>query len=55
MIQKMINFDDVTKENNVVMMLYKSIIHIGHKFLIIDKEYYQWEVLHLEKQIHYLI
>ena len=33
MIQKMINFDDLTKEN------IKNIIQIGHKFLIIHKEY----------------
>ena len=46
--QKMINFDDVTKAN------IQEPIQIG-KFLITHTEYWYLEILDLEKQIHYLI
>ena len=46
--QKMTNFDDVTKAN------IKEPIQIG-KFLISHTEYLYLEILDLEKQIHYLI
>ena len=44
----MIKFDDITRED------IKKRIHISHKFLIIQIEYYYLEALNLKKQMHYL-